>query len=264
MNINRVLVFVTIVSIVAIIRPGISLGASWFESEVESDERFLRSRDFAQGILKDFDPDHYVFLGLGRTTGVVSEWLRQLSQRNDYVFEEPIEEFKQLLKLTPEKRHVVLKKIIPPLSVLKGRHLLIHRVLWQGHTMKAVLPQILEFMKTEGYPFPLQVHFVTGNKPGSLLMTKMLEKSSFSQWIKLNFVHDRKFQDPFTDELYSDSNIKGMTLIGKYKAPTVLEMLSPDYQPKENPYYRRLSETIRTEICKSHFSTVEVKLREDQ
>lgn len=229
-------------------------GASWFKSKVQGDKRFMRSGEIAQEILNEFDPQHFVILGLGRTTGVTSEWLRQLSRKDDYVFEAPVQELKQIMKLSKEMRHEVLKKLFPPITLLKGRHVVIHRVLWQGHTMKAILDEILQFMESEGYPLPLQLHLISGVRPESLLLTKALSKRHDQQRLQWKFIHDREFQDPFTDELYSNSDEKGLTEVGKYKAMTVSEVLSRDYKPMKNSYSDLLSQAIEIEICKLQFA----------
>lgn len=82
---------------------------------VLKDPRVQQAKFHAEAILSEFPPDQFVILGLGRTTGLVLEWLRQRSQN-------PSREF------------------------LAGRRIVLHPVLWQSMSLYFIADYLLSFV----------------------------------------------------------------------------------------------------------------------
>jgi len=213
-----------------------------------TDDRYQRSQFHAEQILKEYPPQDFVIIGLGRTTGLVSERLRQLSKSDEYVVEIPVENLSSIILMSHEEQDRFFKKILPSPKKLHGRRLVLHRVLWHGMTLRLIGRHLLRYLMEYNYVMPLHGYFITDREAGQFLFIQNRVEDSFIEKIKARFVVDLGFQRNYREELDSDSYVKGLTRIGKYIQADPYEIIRPDFEFKLNPSYSILVALIQADL----------------
>lgn len=218
------------------------------EDLYSKDVRFERSYTYATTLLKKYPPDQFVIIGLGRTTGLISERLRQLSQRGDYVVESPVEGIAEILHFSPEQKTIFFKKILPSPEFLKGRRLVLHRVLWRSISMSLIARHLIEFLQTQGYPMPLYAYFISDEDEKTLPLFHHPETQDLLNNAVVEVVVDHDYQKRFRNELDWDTYVRGMTRIGKFLPATPDEMIKKDFSFGNNPIYQSLVQAVELDL----------------
>lgn len=212
------------------------------------DNRFEQSQIYAQNILKKYPPSEFVIWGLGRTTGLVAERLRQLSEKEDYVFEVPVESIAEIIKLGPFHQNLFFERILPSPEVLQGRHLVLFRVLWHSISMSLISQPLIDYLKFKKYPLPLHAYFISDKKAEELPLFKNPENKSYLKDMFIHLVVDPDFQRKYREELNFDTYIKGMTRLGKYLPAHPSEIISSQFIFQPNPLYQKLEFIIQKDL----------------
>jgi len=193
-----------------------------------SDPRLALSKVHAEAILKTYPPDQFVIFSLGRTTGLISERLRQLSKNEKYVFEAPVENLATALDLQPSERDRFFKVILPSPEELHGRHIVLHRVLWHSMSLNYILDPLIEYLKSNKYPFPLHAYLITNRPAKRLLLFEDAHEKEFLDDMKIQVVVDHEFQSQYQKEIDMENPRKGLTELSKYIPADPEEIIHPD------------------------------------
>lgn len=233
--------------------PSLLFAGGRYESPDEDiytpDVRFDRSYFYARNLLEKYPPDHFVIFGLGRTTGLLSERLRQISQRDDYVVEVPVENIVKIFSYSDQEKTMFFRKIIPSREFLKGRHLVLHRVLWHSVSMSLIGRDLIEFLKKQGYPMPLYSYFITDRDQSKLPLFQVGEFNLFLKNAVVEVVVDSDYQRRFINELDWDTYMmKGPIGKGKFLPVKASEILKKDFSFKLNPSYQRLVREVEEDL----------------
>lgn len=213
-------------------------------------ERFYRSKVHAENILTHFPSDRFVILSLGRTTGLVSEWLRQLSGQEDYVIESPVKNLRGILELTPEEKAVFFQKILPSREVLTGRHLVLFRVLWRSLTLNSIGDYLVDYLKTKNYPIPLYSYLIVGYGAQSLPILHSQGSKKFHQNILVKLIEDPQYQMEYADELDDPGKPKGLIQLGMYESADPMEIIHNEFKFRKNSTHDELKNMIQKELKK--------------
>lgn len=228
-----------------------------------SDPRLSQSQVYAEAMLKRYPPNQFVILGLGRTTGLISERLRQLSKEEDYVFEAPVENLFSILDLDPKGREKFFKKILPSPEVVRGRHLVLHRVIWYGLTMNYTLNEFIDYLKDKKYSMPLHAYLIAAHPIEELALYEDEHLKPFLSNIEIQSVVDPEFQKRYLKEIDIERIERGLSDLGKWVAAEPLEIIENGFQFKPNVKYQKLLNLIeqhkkrvqdKTKKCVQNFS----------
>lgn len=212
------------------------------------DTRFEQSQIHAQNILKKYPPSQFVIWGLGRTTGLVAERLRQLSGKEDYVIEVPVENIAEIIKMSSDQQNLFFERVLPPSDALQGRHLVLFRVLWHSLSMTLISESLINHLVSKQYPLPLYTYLISDQKANKLPLFQYPERKPYLKNMAAYVVVDSSFQSKYRDELNVDTYIKGMTRLGKYLHVNPRDIISPEFSFHLNPFYEQLALLIQTDL----------------
>jgi hypothetical protein len=116
-----------------------------------------RSQTYSQDLLNRFDPKKYFVIGFGNTTALTGAYLRDKLGPNykNYYKELMVSGINDYMISEGNKKEINFKEtffkmmdmIIPPDEILKGRKIIIHRVLWMGATHLSFTALLKEYKK---------------------------------------------------------------------------------------------------------------------
>lgn len=166
----------------------------------EKDPVLNRASYHAQEILKLYPSSSYHIFGLGRTSGLVMEYLRKSpkGEGRGYLTEAPVEKIKDILSLSKRDKERLFERVLPHLNELGERKIVLHRVLWRSHAMQGILADLVLYMKERGYPLPLTIYAVTHGDTSDL---DLLKKDNLSADVRVNAVQDTLYNEALIDEI---------------------------------------------------------------
>lgn len=224
------------------------------ETILTQDPRIEESQRLARELIKEYPPDKFVVVGLGRTTGVTGEWMRQLSGRDNYFVDAPIEHLKNVLNTPHENK--LWKSILPSPEALNGRRIVIHRVLWNGSTMGALIESLNQHLKQRNSKEKTVLHLAAaedGFGHGNFerrwkQVPDVDERLEYKlRWIS-DSTHDQ-FEGDLRDESYPRKSRRSLsfTELGKFAPAEPEEFIARGLRPNQN--YLSLKNEIKARDC---------------
>ncbi len=167
-------------------------------------EFLLKSISIADSTFKNYPPDKFFVVGLGRSNVAIDAALNKKLTKKDfakYYSYIPIEGLSALRSLSKEEIHQFLKTILPSKEKLNGRKIVIQRVLWEGLTMAKTLNYFKDFLIEQDYPHTIHAHFITGILGAQSLEKELLFNSKLREKLKIRLLEDDNYRETIVGEI---------------------------------------------------------------
>ena len=199
----------------------------------------------SQQIAKKYPTESHHILNLGKGMGILSQVMRiEMKEGKDFS-DIPITGLKGISDIKSKRKvDKLLKKILPSVRQLKGKNLVLNRVLLAGHTMEVFLPYLLGYMKANNYPMPLKLNFYVPDKTWDWkTITESVERKSD---VKMHIIEEQKYAKITENEINKDlKKDKGLFNYSKYSPFSVTRFLRPNFRIKGNKRYGKLKNLLR-------------------
>ncbi len=147
---------------------------------------FIKSRlsEYAKEMSELYPSDEYFILGWGINANPLMKALKESGYNRDSLREVPVTKMKGILPegfsedgysgpeyeyhdklfVLQKRREKLFSRILPSAKELGTKKLVIYRSLWAGHTFAAFIPELVLYLKNNGYQLPLNIEFLADSE----------------------------------------------------------------------------------------------------
>lgn len=247
-----------------------------------SDEHvfLLGSVDHAEQLLQDYPSSDYFILNYGPTTGVMSALFRERLKnvdRSKYYSELMLSNlaiYDGRSKELERKLFDVFDQVVPDQTTLRGRTLVINRVLWAGHTISEFVDIFNEYIKKRRPDIKVKYHVVARRGVASQLEqffsnrnldSRVVEDNRFAlaaanliDWTKVKVPYGLRFADTKLIKWDNSTHKVGTAYALKVEANSKKEDIKTTSLIKKYQYIRILQERL-WEKCVGLFKRIGLK-----